>query len=454
MPKVSVVIPVYNGVGFIKECVDSIASQTLKDIEIIIVDAGSTDGTVELIERYADEDKRIRLLHSEKKSMGYQYNKGISAANGEYIGFCEADDYIADTMLESLYKLASEHEELDYVKSTFDMFIDKENRLFLPYDLLGVSHRNIYGEIINPMDYPDIMRRDVNMWNGIYKTEFIKKNNIKLNETPKAAFQDTGFVLQTFLYAKNVMYVKADSYHYRRDNINSSVYDQQSLIFVVQEFCYYLDYIYINANVPGYADSIVLRRFGDLFGGYYNKLPEQSQFTEEIKTTIDLFRKRWAEVYGRISYRDAVVENMHSSLSFNLLLREQSEYDKFRKDIALMDKKRLRDFCEYIGEYNNVVIFGAGEVGTCTYGLLRKNDYNSVKAFTDNDEKKWGSTLMDIKVLSPKEAVEKYADALFVVANEAYYRDIYLQLKKMGIDDTKICKAVYTIPHATFEIEI
>ena len=94
MAEISIIIPVLNGAAYIRECLDSITEQTFSDIEIIPVDGGSTDGTVEIIEEYVTKDTRIKLLHSKKRSMGYQYNLGISAAKGRYIGFCESDDYV------------------------------------------------------------------------------------------------------------------------------------------------------------------------------------------------------------------------------------------------------------------------------------------------------------------------------------------------------------------------
>ena len=85
--KVSVVMPVFNGMPYFPEAMDSILHQTLKEIEILVVDAGSTDGTREYVTQIAEMDARVRLLFSEKKSMGYQYNLGICNAKGKYIGF-------------------------------------------------------------------------------------------------------------------------------------------------------------------------------------------------------------------------------------------------------------------------------------------------------------------------------------------------------------------------------
>ena len=90
-PAVSVVVPFYNVEAYATDCLSRLCEQTLEDIEIICVDAGSTDGTLEIIGRFAQQDPRIRLLLSDKKSYGYQMNLGMSEAKGEYIGIVETD---------------------------------------------------------------------------------------------------------------------------------------------------------------------------------------------------------------------------------------------------------------------------------------------------------------------------------------------------------------------------
>ena len=106
MCKVSVILPSYNVGKYIRECLNSVVNQSLQEIEIICIDAGSTDGTRDIILEFADRDERIRLIDSEKKSFGYQENLGIALAKGEYIGFVETDDYVRTDMCEVLYNAA------------------------------------------------------------------------------------------------------------------------------------------------------------------------------------------------------------------------------------------------------------------------------------------------------------------------------------------------------------
>ena len=107
--KVSVILPSLNVSPYIEECLQSVRRQTLREIEILCIDAGSTDGTREIIAAHAAEDSRIRLLGSKIRSVGYQVNLGLTAARGEYIGIVETDDYIAPGMYELLYAAAQAH---------------------------------------------------------------------------------------------------------------------------------------------------------------------------------------------------------------------------------------------------------------------------------------------------------------------------------------------------------
>ena len=93
-PLISVIMPSYNVARYIRVCMESVLAQSLQDMEILAIDAGSEDGTLDILREYADKDERICLVHSEKKSYGYQVNLGIQMARGKYIGIVETDDFI------------------------------------------------------------------------------------------------------------------------------------------------------------------------------------------------------------------------------------------------------------------------------------------------------------------------------------------------------------------------
>jgi glycosyltransferase involved in cell wall biosynthesis len=124
MTKISIILPSYNVAKYIEECIESVINQTLKETEIICVDAGSTDGTIDILENYAKKDSRIIIVHSNKKSYGYQVNIGINKAKGKYIGIVETDDFIDKKMYEELYDYANKL-DADVVKTPFIEYLNK-----------------------------------------------------------------------------------------------------------------------------------------------------------------------------------------------------------------------------------------------------------------------------------------------------------------------------------------
>ena len=124
--KISVIMPSLNVSKYIKQCLQSVLNQTLEDIEIICVDGGSTDGTLDIIQQYVKKDNRVKLIHSDIKSYGYQMNLGIKEASGDYIGIVETDDYIQSDMYERLYDVVvgNPEEEIDFVKGSYNQIAE------------------------------------------------------------------------------------------------------------------------------------------------------------------------------------------------------------------------------------------------------------------------------------------------------------------------------------------
>ncbi len=237
-PKVSVLMPSLNVGKYIKKCISSVAAQTLADIEIICIDAGSTDGTLEILKEAAAADSRIRIIRSDVKSYGYQMNLGLDAATGEYIGIVETDDYIDKEMFRSLYTTAR-NDALDVVKSDFWFYYASgktKNVLFkLPkrYIQAGVFCPM---EMTDPLDQAEFFNIKPSIWSAIYKRSFLEENDIRFNETPGASYQDASFNFKVWACAKRVRLVEDAFLHYRQDNEQSSVNSPAKAYCVCDEY--------------------------------------------------------------------------------------------------------------------------------------------------------------------------------------------------------------------------
>jgi len=223
-PKISVIMPSLNVADYIEQCIESVLNQELTDLEIICIDAGSTDGTVEILEEYAREDSRIKIAHSTKKSYGYQMNLGLLLSHGEYIGIVETDDYISPKMFSELYKL-TENGTVDIAKGTFYHLYDyDEENIELKKDWAKKELENV-NEIFTIYDHERFLDGHPSIWAGIYRKEFLDANNIKFFEAPGGGWVDNGFFYETACAAKKIAYRPEPYYYYREVNPNSSSND-------------------------------------------------------------------------------------------------------------------------------------------------------------------------------------------------------------------------------------
>ena len=238
MAKVSIIIPTYNVEMYLVECMESVIHQTLKDIEIICINDGSTDGSLEILKSYAQKDDRIVLVDKENGGYGIAMNIGLEKATGEYIGIVEPDDFVKLDMYESLYQIAKDN-DLDFVKADFYRFKrTDEDDMNMVYNHLSKNPEE-YNKVFNPSEDTEAIRYIMNTWSGIYKKEFIEKHHIRHNETPGASFQDNGFWFQTFIFATRAMIVDKPYYMNRRDNPNSSVHNREKV------YCMNIEYDHI-----------------------------------------------------------------------------------------------------------------------------------------------------------------------------------------------------------------
>lgn len=239
MPKVSIIVPTYNVENYLRECMDSIVGQTLKDIEIICINDGSTDGSLEILKNYAAKDPRIIIVDKKNEGYGVGMNIGLDRASGEYIGIVEPDDFVPVNMYEDLYNAAKKN-NLDFVKADFYRFTgnEEDGTRTLEYNRLDPSGEN-YNQVIDPYEKPFITKFIMNTWSGIYRREYIEKYHIRHNTTPGASFQDNGFFWQTFIYAKRCMFIDKPYYMNRRDNPNSSVKNKEKV------YCMNIEYDFI-----------------------------------------------------------------------------------------------------------------------------------------------------------------------------------------------------------------
>lgn len=221
-PKVSVLLPVYNAEKYITQTMDSLVNQTLKDIEIVAVDDGSTDKSGEILDLYAEKYPNITVVHQECISQANALNRAVRMAKGEYIAECDADDFVSVQMYEKLYNAATDPKydtTADAVRCGFfgvwDTGYTQPNYLRVPEQYLRVSPIDL-----KPEEYGLVFGKVVLLPAGIYRRKFILDNHIFWREEGQN-YEDTCVSFKIRGKAKDYRFLNEVLYYYRRGNENS-----------------------------------------------------------------------------------------------------------------------------------------------------------------------------------------------------------------------------------------
>lgn len=430
MPKVSIIMPSLNVEKYIRECIESVINQTLEDIEIIVIDAGSTDGTLEVLNKYAIEDERIKIINSKKKSYGYQLNLGIGLAQGEYVGIVETDDFIVPDMYETLYNIALEN-DVDFIKGYASQFytIEKKEKYTVNCNNFFIEE-NIGNIVINPSIMPSLFLKDRFLWLGLYKKEFIK--NIKLNETSGAAFQDVGFQLQILSKATKAMYIDKLVYFYRQDNENSSIYNKKSFSYIINEYKANITYL-LSMNREWY--TCFFNRMFDQINSRFSVMARSGYFWDDAIMDIQELQEWLMESVENdyLSERLMGIERWRKLQLFSKDIR--GLYNEYIQIYNSM-KAEYAKILEVIGD-RSVVIFGAAKNGRFLYRLLKKKHKNVV-AFCDNSIEEFNTQIDGVQILTPDMATKKYGDSVFVITSSKYLNEMKQQLIQNNISDKQI----------------
>lgn len=227
-PKVSILVPVYNVERFLLQCLDALCGQTLRDIEIVCINDGATDGSPAILHEYAARDARVCVINKRNTGYGNSLNLGISQARGEYIGIIEPDDFPDRRMFKKLLKVA-ERTHADVVKCNYFNYFEGSDHLV--ENFAGLPYRRAF----DPVDYPQVVCSIPSIWTGLYRKTFLEREGISLRETPGAAFQDAGFSLKVWFAARTCALVKKPLLHYRMDNPGSSSKTTDKVFTVCEE---------------------------------------------------------------------------------------------------------------------------------------------------------------------------------------------------------------------------
>ena len=339
MVKISVIVPVFNVEKYLKKCLDSLINQTLYDIEIICIDDGSADSSLEILNEYSNKDDRIIVVSQENLGPSQSRNKGIELAQGDYLTFVDSDDWIELNCLEKVYNNA--------------IFNGSEVVLFnaIEHRANNKFHKRIYLPIDKNVDYNDFvfdytynkqlaMNNVFVVWSKLYKTSFLKENNI-IFDTSYKMFEDVPFHIETILFARCISYVPEILYNYNKLNLESTQtqeanYNNRLVLF----------------DIFDYIQEVLLKN--NLYAEFELNFIEFKilQSKENFMRTSDKFKE---EFYGKMRkefIKMKLISDILKEISFELyrfyILVINFEFNKFNKfnnnlapKLVHIDKKKI-----------------------------------------------------------------------------------------------------------------
>ncbi len=329
MPKVSVLVPIYNVEKYLRQCLDSLINQTLEDIEIICINDGSTDSSPEIISEYQAKDNRVKVINKANSGYGASMNMGVDAATGEYIGIVESDDYAENTMFEKLYNQAKAN-DLDILKSDFVKYWGDTNQCVKA----GIIDKDWCDKVFTTDEYKEALNIIPSIWSAIYRKEFIQTYNIRFSETAGASYQDTGWHYKTMLVAKRIMLTNEAYLYYRQDNPNSSVKSTAKAYAVCKEFESIVDFMKSNNCTKNleYVYSIMFRSYR------HNLLRLDEALVDEF---IQYYSDKFKQIYKTENLGDLFFSRCKKKELLLLINNPKQYYKKYKQYLM---KEKIRRF--------------------------------------------------------------------------------------------------------------
>lgn len=416
---ISVILPVHNTKKYIRQCLDSILAQTYEDFEILVIDS-SLDETTDIVKDYLKTSKKIRHIIDPNGSYGYKLNLGISEAKGEYIAIVDSDDYIMPNMFMTLLNEA-ESNQLDFVKSDFERFYVEDGKDVVSEYMNNMWDSAYYDKVIDFKQNKELLNMiSVSIWTGLYRTSFIRTNEIKLHESPAASFQDTGFSVFTHVYANRVKYINKSFYRYRTDNSDSSVKSQKKYKVIADEWRWIEDRL----RQKGVSDEIMTQIHLKKYSSYYWNYDRLSGMARVMFSCY--VRDEIQEEYITKNYRKYCPDFLKNEIKAYIPFFKV-QYEMIEKDFKRLDSILAK---------GNVVLACAGTLGK---RILEYDVIKDINGITEVCDANPSDLLIEGREIAVKDygAVDFY-DRDIILANKKSCEEIKVALLKNGADENRI----------------
>ncbi len=364
-PKISVIIPIYNNEMYLSECIRSVIDSSFSDLEVILIDDGSTDNAPLIMDEYSKKDTRIRVIHKKNEGSAAGRNLGIDLAVGEYVAFVESDDKVEPELYEKLYKKAIST-GADIVKCNFYFCQENIKRMDDRLEKVAID-QNVFKAI----DRPAIFRCHASIWAGLYSKKFLDEKKLRFLVTPKATYSDMSWMAMTFSYADKIAIVNEPLYDYTFDNPESS-YKKAGLLYKYKIYhSMESNRIMREAGVFDLVkEDMAVTEFNNVIDGARGVAEEQKEqcFNEINELFLDLFDEDFKYLYFD-NYKRGIIESV-------LQNEIKDFYDLIHSEFIMINPQLYKD--------KKMAIVCAGRCGKSYAHQLINNGAEIIGLFDNN----------------------------------------------------------------------
>lgn len=395
MCRVSILVPVYNTSNYLRQCLDSVVGQTLGDIEIICINDGSTDESLEIIKTYQSNDSRIRIIDKKNTGYGHSMNQGLRLAKGKYIGIVESDDFADLFMFEKLYNLA-ERENVDIVKSNHWFHSESMKDGDQYYEMFEGCP---YNEVISPIDKPILFLKSTCVWTSLYRRDFLLKHDIWFNETPRASYQDVAFTLKTLSCSEHVYLTKDAFLHYRIDNEQSSVNSCEKVYCDCDEFAELWRYLDERPETKAKVSKLIPPAMYRIYKWNLGRIARIFRLEFFERMVKELLMLEQENILDKRYFDDDIWKEVSRIL-------ESPMNEIFETRVGLQNQDLLeKGFLSCLEKESSIYIYGAGIIANKLLRYLNVHNINVrcviVEDVSENPSKIQNVDVCDVKKISP-----------------------------------------------------
>ncbi|MBO5057622.1 MAG: glycosyltransferase [Lachnospiraceae bacterium] len=427
---VSVVVPIYNAESYLEECLDSILEQTFPNLEILLIDDGSTDGSADVCKRFRKIDKRVKYFYKFNGGSTSARKLGVQNATGKYVMFIDADDYIKPDMISYMVDIA-ENNEADIVTDTFITDVNQQD-----YPQGGKLEEGVFrGEDLKKKVLPNMFYRNIlehwgiwpTLWGKLFKRDIIGEKILELDERIFYG-EDAASVFPACLKANCIYIIKKYFYHYRavQNSVSKSV--NKDLL----DNMYYLhEYLYRIFSDSEYSE-VLLKQLG-----YYmlNVMNHAGQKLFHIPYSLEEAQHLKQSIIQRDKQIQALKE-INTGLASEVKVQRENIV-KLENEIKTLKGKNIPSIwvlpVEKLKDNPKIILYGAGKVGQLFYRQIIQSEELELIAWADK------SAIVGKGQIFPEKIKELDYDMIIIgVANESMAEQIEKELMELGITKDKI----------------